>query len=183
MLRRLATILKNERGDFVQYALAVPVVFGLIFGGIIGYQLYNAHQVVSEAAWHGARVAASSHSANQAVKEAAKIVEAHLPTDTVTSYGEQSNVPSGYVTGVLTKQGGYFYLSSLGLQPLIPADGTMEQRLNALVNKTVAVKVDQIREQPDIDHNRTVDGRKEGQSSQGGTGEPVTGIIKDARND
>ena len=181
MLRRLITILKNNRGSYVQYALAAPVVFFLIFGGMIAFQVYNAKQVVSEAAWKGARTAASSHSANEARQEAAKIVEAHLPVDTVTSYGLRSGVPNGFVVGTLTKNGNNFYLSSLGLQPLVPADGLMEQRLNALVGKTVAIKLDQVTDYPNINYGESTYGERETQgSSGGGSGEPKKGVIRDA---
>lgn len=71
--------LQNNRGDYVQFAIALPVVLGLVFGGIIGYSVWNAKQIVGEAAWEAARVAASFHDSESARQKAAEIVAAHLP--------------------------------------------------------------------------------------------------------
>lgn len=181
MWARLIRVFRDKKGGYVQFVLAVPVVFGLIFGGIIGYNAFNAKQVVTNAAREAARVAASSHSESEAKQQATRIVKAHLPTDTITSFGETSGAPSGYITGQLSKQGNYYYLSSLGLQPLEPADGTLKNVLDSYVGKTIAIKVDQVSKTPEIDHSESVEGEKRGGSDSGsGSGGMIKGEIVNA---
>lgn len=128
----------------MQYALGLPIFLGLVYGGIIGYSAYNAKQVVSEAAWEGVRALATSQSAESARSKIASIVSAHLPTDSASSTGDTSNIPSEYITGILSKSNGYYYLNSLGLQKLVAADGILATQLDNLIGQSVAIKTEPV---------------------------------------
>ncbi|MDP5276113.1 TadE/TadG family type IV pilus assembly protein [Chengkuizengella axinellae] len=174
--------LSNKRGDFIQYALALPLILGLVYGGIILFGVVNAKQTVGEAAWAAVREYAVSQSSGKTKQVAAEIVEAHLPVDSVSSVGQDSNLPDGFVQGILFKEGDYYRLNSLGILELYVLDSTLEEQLDDYINKNVALQVKEVTIDTELDHDATTEGtiqESDADGSNTGEVEMVSGVILD----
>ncbi|MFS1511543.1 TadE/TadG family type IV pilus assembly protein [Chengkuizengella sp. SCS-71B] len=148
----------NKKGDFIQYALALPVVLGLVYGGVILFGVVNAKLTVSEAAWAAVREYAISQNSGETRQVAKGIVEAHLPIKSVSSVGQESNLSEGFVQGILFKEEDHYLLNSLGNLDLYVLDQKLKTQLDDYINKNVSLQVKEVTIDATLDHDLNTEG-------------------------
>ncbi|MDP5275234.1 TadE/TadG family type IV pilus assembly protein [Chengkuizengella axinellae] len=180
---KIKGMIKNNKGDFIQYALAIPIVFGLIYGGVILFGVVSAKQTVGEAAWAAVREYAVSRSSGKTKQIAEEIITAHLPVNSVSSVGQESNLPNGYIQGILYKEGDHYRLNALGNLDLYVLDENLKTQLDLYINKNVSLMVKEVTMEADIDHDAYTEGTiedTETNHSYIGESEMVSGVILDS---